>query len=49
MTVIERPDRLGPPDEDDAAPTGPPGKRNVVAEIAERRRADSEGRSPDAG
>jgi tryptophan synthase beta subunit len=40
MTVIERPDRLGPPDEDDASPPGPPGRRNVVAEIAERRRAD---------
>jgi tryptophan synthase beta chain/phosphoribosylanthranilate isomerase len=40
MTVIERPDRLEALDEDE--PTAPrrQGKRNVVAEIAERRRTD---------
>ncbi len=46
MTLLDRPDveRLPPPDEDEAAePGGSSGRRrarNVVAEIAERRRAD---------
>jgi tryptophan synthase beta subunit len=40
VTVIERPDRLDAPDEDETTPPGRAGKRNVVAEIAERRRAD---------
>jgi tryptophan synthase beta chain len=37
MTVI---DRLEPPEQDEAPPPVRPTKRNVVAEIAERRRAD---------
>jgi tryptophan synthase beta subunit len=36
VTVV---DRLPPPDQDDM-PSGPPGRRNVAAEIAARRRAD---------
>jgi tryptophan synthase beta subunit len=37
MTIVER---LDPPEQDDLEPPAANGKRNVVAEIAERRRAD---------
>ncbi|HET9344536.1 MAG TPA: tryptophan synthase subunit beta [Candidatus Limnocylindrales bacterium] len=37
MTVVER---LEPPEQDEAPTPGRPSRRNVVAEIAERRRAD---------